>query len=61
MPKLIRMQFQQHTLQATRDTHERVWWVAQEVCEILGLGNVTQAMARLRDDEPAPANCLPCA
>ncbi len=27
------------------------WWVAKDVCEILGLEQVTRAMSRLDDDE----------
>lgn len=28
-----------------------LWFVAKDVCDILGLGNVTQAVSALDDDE----------
>lgn len=37
-------------------TPENPWWVAQDVCKILGIQNVTQAISKLDDDERSMFN-----
>ncbi len=34
-----------------KDEHGEPWWVARDVCDILGIGNISDAMGRLDDDE----------
>jgi prophage antirepressor-like protein len=40
-----------HTVRIIIDKHGNPWWVAKDVCEVLGIGNVSDAIARLDDDE----------
>jgi len=43
--------FQHHPLQAHIDKNGNLWFVAQDVCSILGLNNVSEATRRLDPDE----------
>jgi prophage antirepressor-like protein len=44
-------QFEGQRLRVFVDVHGMVWWVATDVCRILGLGNTSRAMQRLRSRE----------
>ncbi len=48
---IMTMQFQNHDVRVIIDTHGNRWWPASIPCALLGLGNVTMAVARLDDDE----------
>lgn len=48
MSDLIPFQFENHPVRVHLDTHGNPWWEAQDVCDILGLKDVSQAVARLR-------------
>ena len=50
MPDLTLLQFQSHNLSVLKDAH-KPWWIAAEICAILELKNVSQAVSRLREDE----------
>lgn len=45
------LQFERHQVRMSLDEHGRTWWVAADVCAILGLENTALAMRRLRDVE----------
>ncbi len=51
MSKLQHYVFQDHSVRLHIDEHGEPWWVAKDVCDVLGLGNSRQATARLDDDE----------
>lgn len=40
-----------HPMTVITDQHGDPWWVAKEVCKVLGLANVGQAVSALDDDE----------
>ena len=40
-----------HKVRVVIDKHGNPWWVAKDVCIVLGIGNVSDAIARLADDE----------
>jgi prophage antirepressor-like protein len=42
---------EEHTVRWFVDADGVTWWVAQDVCEVLDLGNVSKACSRLDDDE----------
>ena len=37
-------------LRTLTDEHSNPWFVAKDVCDVLGLNNVSQALTRLDDD-----------
>ena len=45
------LHYEGHNLRAFMDTHGMVWWVAQDVCQILGILNTSEAVSRLDEDE----------
>jgi prophage antirepressor-like protein len=51
MTDLIPFQFQQHPVRIDLDKDGNPWWVAKDVCDILGLTNVSNAVGRLDSDE----------
>lgn len=38
-------------VRTAEDRHGNIWWVAQDICNILGLENVSKAISTLEDDE----------
>ena len=40
-----------HKVRVIIDKHGNPWWVAKDVCAVLGIGNVCDAMSRLDADE----------
>src|SRR6266850_655687 len=48
---LIPFQFETHSLSAITDDNGDPWWIAAEVCAILEIKNVSDAVARLDPDE----------
>jgi anti-repressor protein len=40
-----------HKVRVVIDKHGNPWWVAKDVCDVLGIGNVSDALSRLDDDE----------
>jgi prophage antirepressor-like protein len=49
--ELIPTQFKEHEMYYIIDTQGVMWWPAHAVCEVLGIVNVSQALARLDADE----------
>lgn len=45
-----------HTLSTITDPHGEIWFVAKEVCAVLEIQNVTQAVANLDEDERSMFN-----
>lgn len=43
--------FKGHEVRVVDGPDGEPWWVAKDVCDVLGLGNPSQALARLDDDE----------
>lgn len=50
--ELIAFPYQNHQVHATT-IDDGLWFVAKDVCDILDIGNVSQAVARIEDDEKA--------
>jgi prophage antirepressor-like protein len=48
---LIALSFEGQALRTYTDEHGMIWWVARDVCRILDLDNVGQALSRLDADE----------
>ena len=40
-----------HKVRVVIDKHGNPWWVAKDVCDVLGIDNPSQALSRLDDDE----------
>lgn len=51
MTDLTQFNFHGHGVRHIIDEHGEPWWIAKDVCQILGLGNVSQAIVNLDDDE----------
>lgn len=51
MTDLTQFNFHGHGVRALTDEHGQPWWIARDVCLILGLDNTAQAVANLDDDE----------
>ncbi len=51
VPDLIPFQFHTTTVSAITDDHGQPWFVAADVCKVLGLPNVSQAIDRLKSTE----------
>ena len=43
--------FNRHKVTVIQDEHGEPWWIAKEVCELLGLKNVSKALVELDQDE----------
>ena len=39
------------TIRTMKDSDDKIWFVAKDVCDVLGLGNARQAISSLDDDE----------
>lgn len=44
----IALRFESHDIAVQIDAHGNPWWVAKEVCDVLGILNVSQAIERLK-------------
>jgi anti-repressor protein len=51
MPNLIPFQFQAHAISVITHDDGEQWFIAKEVCELLGLANVSMAVSRLNPRE----------
>ncbi len=47
----FRFRYEGRAVRVLRDERGEPWWVAADVCKILGLANPTMAMRKLPDDE----------
>lgn len=43
--------FQSNEIRVVKDDNGEPWFVAKDVCDVLGLGNITEALRNLDDDE----------
>ena len=60
--EIVPFQFGSREIRVIRDENEEPWWVAKEICDALGLENVTRACARLDEDEKNTitlSKCIP--
>ena len=48
---LIQHAFHGHAVRVITDEHGEPWFVAKDVCHVLGIGNTSMALGRLDDDE----------
>jgi prophage antirepressor-like protein len=48
---LISLSFEGQPLHAFADTEDMFWWLAEDVCRILDLDNISRAVSRLDEDE----------
>ena len=51
MSQLIPFQFETHNISVHIDDHGNPWWEAQDVCAVLGIADVSKAIARLKMGE----------
>jgi prophage antirepressor-like protein len=51
MPELIPFHFGNSEVRIQLDENDKPWWVARDVCEVLGLRNVSDAVGRLETGE----------
>lgn len=51
MSNLIPFSFEGADIRVHVDSDGNPWWVAKDVCDVLDIGNPTQAMTRLDEDE----------
>jgi len=51
MPELLPFHFGNHEVRVEVDSHNDPWWVAKDVCDILGLDQINRVMARLKPAE----------
>ncbi len=51
MSNVVPFQFDEHEIRVIRDEHGEPWFVARDVCEALEIGNTSDALRRLDDDE----------
>ena len=50
--------FHGHNVRVLTDEHDEPWFIAKDVCAVLGLDNVTNALRALDDDEKSNfTNC----
>jgi prophage antirepressor-like protein len=47
-----------HKVRVVIDKHGNPWWVAKDVCDVLGLDNVTWALKKLDEDEFSTAKVI---
>lgn len=53
MPNIISFQFGNREVRIEIDEAGNPWWIAKDVCEVLGLTKVDRALARLKPEEKA--------
>lgn len=51
MKELIKFDYQGKEVRTITDEQGNPWWVAKDVCDILGLADVSDAVTRLDEDE----------
>ena len=51
MNSIIPFQYESKEVRVIQDEHGDPWWVAKDVCEILGLGSIHKVVERLDEDE----------
>ena len=49
--EMIPFQFESHNVRVQLDAHGEPWWIAADVCAILGLKDVSRSVARLEPNE----------
>lgn len=53
---VIPFQFESHEVRIISDANNDPWFVAKDVCDVLGIANPTQAIQQLDQDERAMQN-----
>lgn len=51
MPNLIELNFEKQEIRVFCDAYGEPWWIASDICMVLGLTNTTEALRALDDDE----------
>lgn len=51
MTDVMPLSFEDHPVRIDLDEQGNPWWVAKDVCEILGISNISDAVGRLDSDE----------
>ena len=51
MNNIIPFEYESHDIRVVTDDTGDPWWVAKDICGVLGLGNTSQALSYLDDDE----------
>ncbi len=51
MNEIILRKFETHDIRMVQDENGELWWIAKDVCSLLDINNVADAMSRLDDDE----------
>ncbi len=51
MNELTLLKFNEHDIRMIQDENGEPWWIAKDICFILGIVNTTQALEKLDDDE----------
>jgi prophage antirepressor-like protein len=51
MSKIIPFNYESKQVRVIKDNEGDPWWIASDVCEIIGLSNTTEALRSLDDDE----------
>ena len=49
--EIIPYEYETKQIRVFKDENCEPWWVASDVCEVLGLTNTTEALRSLEDDE----------
>lgn len=49
--QITRFDFHGATVRVFTDEHNETWFVGKDICDVLGLGNITEALRALDDDE----------
>lgn len=50
--------FEEHQVRVVVDSDGEPWWVAADVCAVLGIGDVSMAIARLNSDDTSTAGVV---
>ena len=48
---IIPFEYEANEVRVMTDANGEPWWIAKDVCIVLGIGDVSQAVERLDDDE----------
>jgi anti-repressor protein len=51
MSNIIPFNYESKEVRVIKDNEGNPWWIASDVCEIIGLSNTTEALRNLDDDE----------
>lgn len=49
--QITRFDFHGANVRVLTDGHDETWFIAKDICDVLGLGNITEALRALDDDE----------